>query len=125
MSVFDALYFSVFNHAKKRFKKRVNTISLLYVTILQCALILLLGVFFSEFLNQMKVNTMSATKAWTLFIIVCTVIYFKNWMQYSGKKRNILRAQKNSIKSKDFSVFTLLLLPIGIIVLSILLLKVL
>lgn len=73
----------------------------------------------------MKVNTMSSTKAWTLFIITTLILYFKNWMQSSGKKRLVLKAKMNKNKSQDYNFWVLCLLPIACIFLSVLLLKVL
>jgi len=84
---------------------------------------LLLGAFFSAFLNQMKVNTMSSTKAWILFSIACVIIYFKNWVQFTGKKRSVLNAKMTKSKSHQYAIWILILLPIGCIALAILLLK--
>jgi hypothetical protein len=125
MNLFDSIFFSFFNHSKKRFKKHFNGISVFYITLLQSSVLLLLGIFFSEFFTQMKVNTMSSTKAWALFIITALIIYFKNWMQSSGKKRIILKAKMTKNKSQDYNFWVLCLLPLGCIFLSILLLKVL
>lgn len=125
MTLFDSIFFSFFNHSKKRFKKHFNSVSVIYITLLESSALLLLGVFFSEFLTQMKVNTMSSTKAWTLFVITTLFIYFKNWMQSSGKKRLILKAKMNKNKYQDYNFWVLCLLPIACIFLSVLLLKVL
>jgi hypothetical protein len=125
MTVFDSLYLNVFNHFKKRFKSNTNLWSVIYITLLQISIIFLLGVFFSEFLNQMKVNTMSSEKAWSLFVVISIILYFLNWMSYTGKKRNIIKARTNRNNSLNYKLWVLLLLPISIIFLSILLLKVL
>ena len=123
MTVFDTMVFSMFNHYKIRFKRKANTISIFYISILQMAILLFLGVFFSIFFNQMNVETMSPNKAWVLFVIASIIIYFKNWIQYSGKKRRVLNAKSTRSKTKRFNVYVLWVLPFGIVAVSILLLK--
>ena len=123
MTVFDTMVFSMFNHYKIRFKRKANTISIFYISMLQMAILLLLGVFFSIFFNQMNVETMSSSKAWVLFVIASIIIYFKNWIQYSGKKRRVLNAKSTRSKTKRFNVYILWILPIGIVFITILLLK--
>ncbi|TBV25081.1 hypothetical protein DMZ43_12255 [Meridianimaribacter sp. CL38] len=119
MTTFDTLFFSFFNQIKKRYKQRSNTISVAYISLVQCSLVLLLGIFFSEFLVQMKVNTMSSSKAWTLFILVSVALYFRNWMNYSGKKRKILNTKTKS-NNPQYSIVSLILLPIVTIAIAIL-----
>ena len=123
MTIFDQFALSVFNHYKPRFKRKANTIAVFYMSLLQCSLLLLLGVFFSEFFNQMKVNTMSSSNAWTLFVIASVIIYFKNWMVYSGKRRLVLNAKSNKKKYSSYNVWVLWMLPLGCIAISILLLN--
>ncbi len=123
MTIFDQLAISIFNHYKPRLKRKANTITVFYITLLQGSILLLLGVFFSEFFNQMKVNTMSSSNAWTLFVIAVVIIYFKNWMVYSGKRRLVLNAKSNKKKHTSYNVWVLWLLPFGCIALSILLLN--
>lgn len=123
MTLFDSLYFNVFNHYKASHKSKAKTISLYYISILQITLLLLCGIFLAVFLKQMNVITMSTSKAWTLFIIASLIILFKNWMQYSGKKQNILNAKFK--KKESYNIWVLWLLPIGCITLSFLLMNVL
>ena len=123
MTVFDIMVFSMFNHYKIRFKRKANTISILYISLLQMAILLFLGVFFSIFFNQMNVDTMSSSKAWTLFVLASLIIYFKNWIQYSGKKRRVLNAKNTRTISNGYNVYILWLLPLGIVAISILLLR--
>ncbi|WP_053990037.1 hypothetical protein [Mangrovimonas sp. TPBH4] len=125
MTFFDALFYSAFNHIKTKHKTKATRISTIYLTIVQCSFLLFLGVFFSEFLNQMRVNTMSSYKAWTLFGILAIILYFKNWIQYSGKKRRVKNAKVIHNKIPQYSIWILCLLPIGVLFVSILLLKVL
>ena len=123
MTLFDHFVFNIFQHYKSKYKQRSNTIAILYITFLQSSLVLLLGVFFSIFFNQMHVNTIPSTKAWMLFVIMIAVLYFKNWMFYSGKKRRVLNAKSTKKKAQNFSIRILWLLPFGCIALSILLLQ--
>ena len=123
MTIFDTMVFSMFNHYKIRFKRKANTISIFYISILQMAILLFLGVFFSIFFNQMNVETMSSSKAWVLFVIASVIIYFKNWIQYSGKKRRVLNAKSTRTRTKSFNVYLLWLLPIGLVYISILLIR--
>lgn len=123
MTLFDHFVFNIFQYYKPKYKAKANVISIVYVTFLQASLVLLLGVFFSIFFSQMNVDTMSSTKAWTLFGIAIVVIYFKNWMSYSGRKRRVLNAKSTKKKAQNYNVWTLWLLPFGCIILSILLLQ--
>jgi hypothetical protein len=123
MTLFDHFVFNMFQYYKPRFKAKANVISLVYVTFLQASLGLLLGVFFSIFFRQMNVDTMSSSKAWTIFGLAIVVIYFKNWMSYSGRKRRVLNAKLTKKKAQYFNIWTLWLLPFGCIILSMLLLQ--
>ena len=125
MTIFDQFVLSIFNYYKARFKRKANAIAVFYISVLQIALLLVLGVFFAVFFKQMHVETMSSSKAWTIFIIVWLFVYFKNWMSYTGKKRNILNAKNTKRKSQQYSVLVLWLLPLGCIALSWLLYKML
>ena len=71
---------------------------------------------------QMNVITMSSIKAWTLYVIAVVILLFKNWIQYSGKRRNILNAKQK--RKSGYSIWTLWLIPIICVFLSILMLKV-
>jgi hypothetical protein len=123
MTLFDHFVFNIFQYYKPKYKAKANTISILYITFLQLSLLLLFGVFFSIFFNQMNVDTMSSNKAWTLFGIAIVALYFMNWMNYSGRKRRILNAKSTKRKAKSFSILTLWLLPFGCISLAIILLQ--
>jgi len=58
-----------------------------------------------------------------LFCLIALFIHFKNWVNYSGRKRRVLNAKLTNKKDLGYSMFILLVLPVGIISLSILLLK--
>ena len=123
MTLFDHFVFNIFQYYKPKYKNSANTISIVYITFLQGTLLLLLGVFFSIFFKQMNVGMMSPIKAWILFGIAIVFLYFKNWMSYSGKKRRVLNAKSVKKKAQHYNIWTLWMLPIGCIVLSILLLQ--
>lgn len=116
-------YFDVFNAYKERYKQKSKTIALVYISFLEISLLLVLGVFFSVFFRQMNVNTMSSEKAWTLFTIASIIIYIKNWLQYSGKKRNIMRAKASKTKTQPYNIWLLWLLPIAFLGLAFVLLQ--
>jgi len=115
MTTFDALFYHFFQHYKTKKSKKANSIATFYISLLQCSLLLLLGVFFAGFFRQMYVNTMAASKAWTLFVIVTIFIYFKNWMQYGGRKRKVLNAKMLKNKKISYNIWLLWLLPIVIL----------
>ncbi|MFD2822719.1 hypothetical protein ACFS5M_03500 [Lacinutrix iliipiscaria] len=113
MTLFDQLFFSVFKHYKDAKSKNANTVATVYVSVLQCALLLLLGVFFAGFFNQMQMNTISQDKAITLYILACVFIVFKNWMQYAGRKRKVLNAKMLKNKSLSYSIWLIWMLPLA------------
>lgn len=120
MTIFDTLFFNVFQHYKPTQKKKANTIALYYITGLQCSLVLLSGIVVSAFLNEMNSGTMSSGNAWALFIMTCIVLVFKNWIQYSGKKRKVLNAKLNSKKKPElYNIWLLWALLVTALVLSI------
>lgn len=123
MTIFDQFVFNVFDHYKKGLGKKANRLAVFYITLLQASILLFLGVFFAVFLRQMHVATMSGEKAWTLFFISCIAIYFKNWIQYSGKKRISLNAKKTKVRMKTFNIYMLWILPFAIIGMSLILLQ--
>ncbi|MCK0123357.1 hypothetical protein MWU76_02985 [Gelidibacter sp. F2691] len=110
MTIFDQLFFNSFNYYKKTaYKNKANRIAIIYITIVQVALLLVLGVFFAEFFQQMHVATMSSTNAWILLAAASLILYFFNWIQYSGKKRKIMNA--NQKKKTGYGIFTLWMIP--------------
>jgi hypothetical protein len=116
MSIFDQFFFQFFQYYKPKLKQRATSIAVVYVTLLQWSILLLLGVFFAGFFRQMNMVTMSASKAWTLFVLIAVFIYFKNWMQYTGKRRMMINAKMNKKKSKStYNVYLLWLFPIAIL----------
>ena len=123
MNYFNQLYITVFSRFKGRFKQKANTIALYYISVVEIALLLLIGVFFNKFLDQMKVVFMTGADAWLLFIMTAVFIHFKNWVNYSGRKRRVLNAKLSSKKDLEYSSFLLIVLPIGIVGLSLLMLK--
>jgi ABC-type nickel/cobalt efflux system permease component RcnA len=112
MTLFDKFFFSVFKYYKDAQNKKANTIATVYISVLQSALMLLLGVFFAGFFKQMNVNTLSQDKAITLFVLACIFIFFKNWMQYAGRKRKVLNAKMLKSKSLGYNIWLIWLLPV-------------
>lgn len=125
MNYFNRLYLTTFNRFKARFRQKANTIALFYVSIVEIAIILLLGIFFIKFLDQMKVIIMNGTNGLLLFIILALFIHFKNWLSYSGRKRRILNAKLSIKKDLEYSLFVLISLPLGLLGLSLIMLEVL
>jgi hypothetical protein len=125
MNYFNRLYLTTFNRFKARFRQKANTIALFYVSIVEIAITLLLGIFFIKFLDQMKVIIMNGTNGWLLFIILALFIHFKNWLSYSGRKRRILNAKLSIKKDLEYSLFVLISLPLGLLGLSLIMLEVL
>ena len=115
MNTFDALFFHFFQYYKSKKSKKANSIATFYLTLLQSSLLLLLGVFFAGFFKQMHVQTMSSVKAWTLFGLVVIFLYFKNWIQYSGKKRKVLNAKVLKNRKLYYNIWLLWLLPVVIL----------
>jgi hypothetical protein len=50
-------------------------------------------------------------------------IHFKNWLSYSGRKRRVLNAKLSNKKGLEYSLFMLIVLPVGIIGLALLMLQ--
>ena len=117
MSIFDSLFFNVFKHYKDAKNKNANQLATIYISVLQCAILLVLGVFFAGFFRQMNMDTMSQDKALFLFVLISGFIFFKNWIQYAGKKRKVLNAKMLKKKSANYSIFMLWLLPVVCVVL--------
>ena len=122
MTTFDQFFFAIFSAFKLKFKQKANSIALFYISILQIALLFVIGAFLVTFLSKMHVKTMSTSSMWTLFIIFSIIIHLKNWMKYNGKSRKVLNAKFNKSKN-SYNTSILLLLPIGCIILGLILLN--
>ena len=121
MSLSDQFFFNIFNYYKKSYKSLATRIAIIYINILQVSFLLLLGMFFSVFFNQMNADFLSSEKAWILFVIAAIIICFKNWIQYSGKKRKVMNAKVINSKSQHYSIWLLWTLPIVFITLTVIL----
>lgn len=116
MNLSDNLFYNIFSYYKPKLKQKANNIAVVYITLLQVSMLLLLGVFFAGFFRQMNMVTMSSSKAWTLFTLIAIFIYFKNWMQYTGKRRMMINAKMNKKKSKSaYNIYLLWGLPIAVL----------
>lgn len=118
MTVFDQFYYSVFSFFKKRYKQKANGLALFYVSVLQMSLVLFLGCFFAAFLSKMQSNVISSNKSWTLFALFSIAIYFKNWMQYTGKKRMMINAKLIKKRKPITSIWLLMVLPCFVLALA-------
>jgi hypothetical protein len=121
--MFDNLFFKFVDYYKPKYKMKARKVATLYITFLQISLVFVLGVFFAKFFNQLNVDTMSSSNAWTLFTLTCIGLYFKNWMQYAGKRLTVKKAKKAVAVQKEQSVLLLWLLPLGLIALALVLLN--
>ncbi len=120
MTIFDVLFYNVFQHYKPTKKKKANTIALNYINSLQCTLLLIVGIVITTILNKTNASTMSTGNAWTLFILACIFLIFRNWIQYSGKKRKILNVKLNSKKKPElYNIWLLWTLLASAIILAI------
>lgn len=111
MTIFDQFFYFIFTRYKARFKQKANTIALVYISLLQIALVFLLGCFFVAFFSQMHFETMSSDKAWILFVLTSIGIYFKNWIKYNGKTRKIMNAKFNKKRAPKYNIILLIALP--------------
>ncbi|MFD0834535.1 hypothetical protein ACFQ0I_02060 [Mariniflexile aquimaris] len=118
MTTFDILFYNIFTFFKPKYKQKSNGIAIVYISVLQCTLILLLGVFFAKFFSQMNIITMSKEKAWSIFILASAFVFFKNWMQYTGKRRMMINSKMTQKGKSPYNIWLLLLLPICVLVLA-------
>ena len=120
MTIFDVLFYNVFQQYKPTQKKKANSIALYYINILQCTLLLIVGIVITTVLKDTNISTMSSGNAWTLFILVCLFLIFRNWIQYSGKKRKLLNVKFNSKKKPElYNIWLLWALLVSAIILAI------
>ncbi len=120
MTIFDVLFYNVFQHYKPTQKKKANSVALYYINILQCTLLLIVGIVITTVLKDTNISTMSSGNAWTLFILACLFLIFRNWIQYSGKKRKLLNVKFNSKKKPElYNIWLLWALLVSTIILAI------
>ena len=123
MTVFDQLFFVVYTYYKTKFKRRANKIAVLYISIFQVSLVLLLGSFFAAFFKQMHIQMLTSSNGWLLFVMTSIFIYFKNWISYSGKHRMIINAKMSKKKKQKHNIVLLWVLPMASITLALILLR--
>ena len=122
MNFFDKLYLSVFNQVKHYKPKLAPRWAHFYVSVFQIALCLFFGVFFMKFSKQMKLNILDDTSLWIVSLGIIVFIFFKNWMSYNGKKRNILNS-RNTKRLKPYSAYILIVFLLALFALSFVLSK--
>lgn len=113
----DAFYISCYNYLKPKYKRNAIKLALLYITFAEITLYSMTGMFFMAFAHQMHILDVNQNKIITIVLLLSGFIYFKNWMQYNGKRRNILNAKSKSKIQK----WKLILFPITCIILGIIL----
>ncbi|MBT8253398.1 MAG: hypothetical protein HKN00_03820 [Flavobacteriaceae bacterium] len=123
MGTFYSLFLQVFQYYKTRIPRHARKIALIYITLVQTLAVLILGVVLSKFLKSMHMTVINSFQAWVLFAVIIVVLYFNNWMQYTGRKQAIKKAKYNASKSEKRHIMSLWLIPILGIVLSIILMK--
>lgn len=117
MNFFDRLYLSVFQQVKQYKPKLAARWARFYVSVFQIALCLFFGIFFMKFSKQMKLNILDDTSLWIVSLGIIVFIFFKNWMSYNGKKRNIL-ISRNTKGTKPYSAYTLIVFLLALFALS-------
>ena len=122
MNFFDRLYLSVFQEVKQYKPKLAARWARFYVSVFQIALCLFFGIFFMKFSKQMKLNILDDTSLWIVSLGIIVFIFFKNWMSYNGKKRNILNS-RNTKRLKPYSAYILIVFLLALFALSFVLSK--
>ena len=117
MNFFDRLYLSVFQEVKQYKPKLAARWARFYVSVFQIVLCLFFGIFFMKFSKQMKLNILDDTSLWIVSLGITVFIFFKNWMSYNGKKRNIL-ISRNTKRLKPYSAYTLIVFLLALFALS-------
>lgn len=115
--MFDNIFYSVFKLLKPKFGKRANNLAIIYLSILQILLVLVIGIFLKAFLSNMNQRFLSDDKFLILSIVAAILIFLKNWIQYSGRKRKVKNTKISQSKDRTFSVYGLVLFPVGCIIL--------
>jgi hypothetical protein len=115
--MFDQLYLNVFKYYQPRLKQKAGNLAIFYISLVQIALLILLLEFFLVFSKQMNVSGLSDSKIIFLIIFGSVIIYFKNWMTYTGRKRNVLKSKLK--KRSEHSVIILWLIPVALIFLCV------
>lgn len=117
--MFDILFFNVFNHYKSSSPKKANKIAVVYTSLIQILLLIILGMIFRMFCMQMNIAAFNSETSWIVSILASIFIYFNNWMTYTGKKR--IKIKSGIKNSKDYNIWLLWFLPIIFFLLIVLL----
>lgn len=115
MNIFDILFYNIFSYYKTTHKQRAVSIATIYVSVLQCLLLLLLGVFFAVFFRKMHVDALSKDKAWILYVLISLFLFFKNWVQYTGKRRMMVNAKMLKKKKALYNMKLLWFIPMAVL----------
>jgi len=115
--MFDNLYLNVFNYYRPRLKQKAGNLAAFYISLVHIAIFILLIEFFLMFGKQMNLSGLSVSKIIFLIIFGSLIIYFKNWMSYTGRKRNMLKTKLK--KNSEHSIIVLWLIPVALIFLCV------
>ncbi len=116
--MFHNLFYAAFEHFKTIYGRNANKMAIIYIALTECCILLVLGMFFAVFLSKMHVNLPSGTDLWLFYFVSCLIIFLKNWVQYSGKKRKILNTKSKHTKQNSYGLLALIFLPIGSLILA-------
>ena len=116
--MFDQLYLNVFNYYQPRLKQKAGKLAIIYLSVVQIVTFTLLVKFFIVFGKQMNLAGLSTSKIVFILIFGSLVIYFKNWMTYTGRKRTVLKSKLK--KRSEHSIIVLWLIPLALIFLNVL-----
>ena len=116
--MFHNLFYAAFHHFKTIYGKNANKMAITYIALVECCVLLVAGMFFAVFLSKMHVDLPSGTDLWLIFFAACFFIFIKDWVQYSGKKRRVLNTKSKHSRQNTYSLFALLLLPVGSLILA-------
>ena len=116
--MFNNLYINVFNYYQPKLRQKAGNLAVFYISFIQIMLFILLMEFFVAFSKQMNLSGLSTSKIIFLLVSGSIVIYFKNWMTYTGRKRNMLRSKFK--KHSERSIIVLWLIPLALIFLNVL-----
>ena len=118
-AMFDSLFFSVYSHYKERKNKKAVLLSIIYITLVQVALLSILVIFFSKLSRQLGTRFFTESTNIITFVFVTMLLYIINWFQYSGKSFSMKRAKYKQLKERN--IFILWSLPILMLLLVIIL----
>jgi len=118
---FNHIFISVLNHLSQKLKKqKAIRYSILYITILQLSLIIFLSIVSIKFFLQFNITLFNTSNLWGILILTTIIVYFRNWMFYTGKKINSIKSKLKPSNS-GINIYALYAIPFILIISSFLL----